>query len=269
MTGSSGPILLGSIDSHRHGRTPGRQRAERCPDGPRAHLRARDRRQRHRPRPRLRVGEMSGWLATILIFLPLAGALFIWLLPVGRLAGSFALLVALAEIGFWINGSRSRLRRPRTPHFDQSWTWFSDLGVSYHVGYFAFSFWLVGLAVVVMAAAIAYGFWVGRERPRAYFGLMLFLTSAVDRRLLLAGRAALLRLLRGDDDPALRPDRRLGRAGPAGSDGQVRHLHDGGLAADARGRDRLRPRAGHVRPDRERLRATAPGSSSASRSRSP
>ena len=30
-----------------------------------------------------------------------------------------------------------------------------------------------------MAAAIAYGFWVGRERPRAYFGLMLFLTSAV------------------------------------------------------------------------------------------
>ena len=30
-----------------------------------------------------------------------------------------------------------------------------------------------------MAAAIAYGFWVGRERPRAYFGLMLFLTAAV------------------------------------------------------------------------------------------
>src|SRR5207344_1169799 len=38
---------------------------------------------------------------------------------------------------------------------------------------------LAGLAVVVMAAAIAYGFWVGRERPSAYFGLMLFLTSAV------------------------------------------------------------------------------------------
>ena len=28
-----------------------------------------------------------------------------------------------------------------------------------------------------MAAAIGYGFWVGRERPRAYFGLMLFLTG--------------------------------------------------------------------------------------------
>jgi len=25
---------------------------------------------------------------------------------------------------------------------------------------------------------IGYGFWVGRDRPRAYFGLMLFLTGA-------------------------------------------------------------------------------------------
>ena len=29
-----------------------------------------------------------------------------------------------------------------------------------------------------MAACIGYGFWVGRDRPRAYFGLMLFLTGA-------------------------------------------------------------------------------------------
>jgi NADH:ubiquinone oxidoreductase subunit 4 (subunit M) len=45
---------------------------------------------------------MTGWLATILIFLPLAGAVFVWVLPVGRFAGPIALLVALAEIGFWI-----------------------------------------------------------------------------------------------------------------------------------------------------------------------
>jgi NADH-quinone oxidoreductase subunit M len=124
---------------------------------------------------------VTAWLATILIFLPLAGALFIWLLPVGRLAGSFALLVALTEVGFWIN-ALTRMDFDRSsvaPNFDQRTTWYSDLHVSYHVGFYAFSFWLAGLAVVVMAAAIAYGFWVGRERPRAYFGLMLFLTSAV------------------------------------------------------------------------------------------
>jgi NADH-quinone oxidoreductase subunit M len=124
---------------------------------------------------------MTGWLATILIFLPLAGALLVWLVPFGRVAGSIALLFALAEVGFWITalGEMDFDRSGATPNFDQSWTWFSDLGVSYHVGFYAFSFWLAGLAVVVMAAAIAYAFWVGRERPRAYFGLMLVLTSAV------------------------------------------------------------------------------------------
>ena len=29
-----------------------------------------------------------------------------------------------------------------------------------------------------MAACIGYGFWVGRDRSRAYFGLMLLLTGA-------------------------------------------------------------------------------------------
>src|SRR5213594_1420209 len=124
---------------------------------------------------------MTGWLATILIFLPLAGAVFVWVLPVGRFAGPIALLFALAEVGFWIDalGEMNFDKPGPVPNFDQRWSWFSDLGVSYHVGFYAFSFWLAGLAVVVMAAAIAYGFWVGRARPSAYFGLMLFLTAAV------------------------------------------------------------------------------------------
>ena len=124
---------------------------------------------------------MTGWLATILVVLPLAGALLIWLLPISRIAGSVALLVALVEVGFWINAlTRMDFNRSGAkPNFDQHASWFSDLHVSYHVGFYAFSFWLAGLAVVVLAAAIAYGFWVGRERPRAYFGLMLFLTGAV------------------------------------------------------------------------------------------
>jgi NADH-quinone oxidoreductase subunit M len=124
---------------------------------------------------------MTGWLATLLIFLPVAGALVVWLLPLPRgAAGSFALLVALVEVGLWIN-ALTRFdfdRRGRAPNFDQDYTWFSDLDVSYHVGFYSFSLWLAGLTVVVAAVSIAYAFWVGRERPRAYFGLMLFLTGA-------------------------------------------------------------------------------------------
>jgi NADH-quinone oxidoreductase subunit M len=123
---------------------------------------------------------MDDWLTTILILLPLGAALVIWLLPwTSQAAGSFALLAALAEVGVWINALTRFDFDASGIQFDQQRTWFDDLGVSYHVGLLGFSLWLVGMAVVVMATAIAYAFWTGRERPRAYFGLMLFLTGAV------------------------------------------------------------------------------------------
>jgi NADH-quinone oxidoreductase subunit M len=121
-----------------------------------------------------------GWLTTAMLIVPLAGALLLWLFPWDRFtAGSLAVLFALVEVGLWIEAliqfdfDRSGLQ------LAQRTSWFSDLNVSYHVGLYGFSLWLAGLAVVVMAAAIAYAFWTGRERPRAYFGLMLLLTAAI------------------------------------------------------------------------------------------
>jgi NADH-quinone oxidoreductase subunit M len=119
-------------------------------------------------------------MTTTLIILPAAAALVLWLVPMNRIsAGSLAVLAALAEVGVWIqllarfDFSQSGLQ------FSQQRRWFGELGVSYHVGVYAFSVWLVGLTVVVMAACIAYAFWVGRDRARAYFGLMLFLDAAI------------------------------------------------------------------------------------------
>src|ERR671936_2073468 len=120
------------------------------------------------------------WLTTVLILLPVAGALLIWLLPLRPFTvGSTALLVALAEVGVWIEALARFDFGRRGLQLDQRTDWFSDLNVSYHVGFYGFSLWLAGLAVVVMAAAIAYAFWAGRVRPRAYFGSMLFLTGAI------------------------------------------------------------------------------------------
>jgi NADH-quinone oxidoreductase subunit M len=122
----------------------------------------------------------SGWLTTSLILLPVAGALLVWILPLPPFAvGSTALLVALAEVALWIDSvarfdfSKSGLQ------LGQRHSWFSDLHVSYHVGFYGFSLWLVGMTVIVLAAAIGYAFWAGRDRPRAYFGLMLLLTGAI------------------------------------------------------------------------------------------
>jgi NADH-quinone oxidoreductase subunit M len=119
-------------------------------------------------------------MTTALIIVPLAAAVILWVLPLNRVsAGSIGLLAALAEVGIWIqvvvrfDFSKSGLQ------FEQRHSWFSDLNVSYHVGFYAFSVWLVGLTVVVTAACVAYAFWAGRERARAYFGLMLFLDTAI------------------------------------------------------------------------------------------
>ena len=119
-------------------------------------------------------------MTTLLIVLPLVAALVIWVLPLNDVsAGALALLAALAEVGVWIQlVARYDFGRGGL-QFAQQRNWFSDLHVSYHVGVYGFSVWLVGLTVIAMAAAIAYGFWVGRDRMRAYMGLMLFLTGAV------------------------------------------------------------------------------------------
>jgi NADH-quinone oxidoreductase subunit M len=122
---------------------------------------------------------MDAWIVTILIFLPVAGGLACFVFPFGgRAVASFGALVALVEVGFWIE-ALARFDFSKGLQFEQQASWFSDLNVSYHVGMYGFSLWLVGLTVVVMAAAIMYAVLAGRDRPRAYYGLMLFLIGAI------------------------------------------------------------------------------------------
>jgi len=123
---------------------------------------------------------MNAWLTTILIFLPIAGALLVAIAPLTSYwLGSLAALVSLVEVGFWITAAtRFHFGTPGL-QLGQDGSWFSDLHVRYHVGQYAFSLWFVGMTVVVMAASVIYGWWVGRDRGRAYFALMLLLTGAI------------------------------------------------------------------------------------------
>ena len=190
----------------------------------------------------------------------------VWLLPLpGRAAGALALLAALVEVALWIDRPCGLRLRPRAAARRTGTSWFSDLGVSYHVGFFGFSLWLAGLTIVVCAAAIGYAL-VGRTAsaaarlPRAPA-----LPDRLDRRRLhRPGPAALLRLLRGDADPDLRADRRLGRAAPPARDGDLRHLHDGRLAADARRRSSSSASRRARSRSSTRARPRTSGSSSAS-----
>ena len=123
---------------------------------------------------------MNTWITTTLIVLPMAAGLLLWLVPLPKtIVGSIATLVSLIEVGIWISSIRRFDFGSNDLQFEQRHTWFRDLGVSWHVGQFGFSLWLVGLTVICGAAASAYAWWAGRERARAYFGLLLFLTGSV------------------------------------------------------------------------------------------
>jgi NADH-quinone oxidoreductase subunit M len=118
-------------------------------------------------------------MTTTLILLPLAAALVVWLLPVpGRVAGALAFLVMLAELVLFAVAVGQFDFAQELQLVDRQ-TWFEDLNVSYHVGFFGFSLWLAGLTIVVCTAAVGYAWWIDRERGRAYHGLLLFLTGAI------------------------------------------------------------------------------------------
>jgi NADH-quinone oxidoreductase subunit M len=119
-------------------------------------------------------------LATLLIVLPIAGALVVAIFPWPRLAAAgLAFLIALVEVGLWIVAAGRYDFDDGGLQLGTSREWIESLGISYTVGFYGFSLWLAGVTVVVMAVAIGYAVWVGRDRPRAYHALMLFLTGAV------------------------------------------------------------------------------------------
>ncbi len=117
---------------------------------------------------------------TALIVLPFAGALLVFALPLPRIAtAGLALVVALVEVVLWAVAVRQFDFDVGGVQLQTSHEWVESLGISYSVGFFSFTLWLTGASVVVAAAAIGYALRAGRERPRAYYALMLFLTGAV------------------------------------------------------------------------------------------
>ncbi|MGH3136542.1 MAG: complex I subunit 4 family protein [Gaiellaceae bacterium] len=119
-------------------------------------------------------------LTTALILLPIVGALVVAVAPLPREStAGLAFLVALMEVGLWIAAATRFDFDDGSLQLGTSREWVESLGISYSVGFYGFSLWLTGAAAIVSAVAIGYAMWVGRDRPRAYHALMLFLTGAV------------------------------------------------------------------------------------------
>jgi NADH-quinone oxidoreductase subunit M len=119
-------------------------------------------------------------LTTALILLPVVGALVVAIAPLPKTAtAGLGFLVALVEVGLWIVAAARYDFDDGGLQLGTSREWVESLGISYSVGFYGFSIWLAGATVVVSAACIGYALWVGRDRPRAYHALVLFLTGAI------------------------------------------------------------------------------------------
>ena len=105
-------------------------------------------------------------LTSLLIVLPLVGALVVWATPLPREATAFlALLVALTEAVLWIVALVGFDFDSASLQNSAQREWFGDLGVTYHVGFYGFSLWLAGLTIVVGAAALGFGAWSAGIAP--------------------------------------------------------------------------------------------------------
>ena len=119
-------------------------------------------------------------LTTTLILFPVVAALVVAILPLPReTTAGLAFLAALIEVGLWITAVTQFDFEAGGLQLGTTREWVESLGISYSVGLYGFSLWLVGATTVVFAAAIGYAMWVGRERTRAYHALMLLLLGAV------------------------------------------------------------------------------------------
>jgi NADH-quinone oxidoreductase subunit M len=132
---------------------------------------------------------MHSWTATLLWLVPLATAIVIGLLPLGRRAAG---TLAFAALGFLIGDlavAAERFHADGGVQFQQAHRWVSDIGLGYHVGLDGLSLVLCGLVAFVAPWCLAFGLWAGR-RSRGYVALSLLLVSAL--MLLFAARDLVL-----------------------------------------------------------------------------
>jgi NADH-quinone oxidoreductase subunit M len=122
-------------------------------------------------------------VTTVILLVPLAGALLVCLPLARRAAEGIALLATLTTLAFACIALIQFDTGAGGLQFAQDEVWIADFGlgadVRYHVGLDGLSLFMVLLTAVGIASAVAAAMWAGRDHPRAYFGILLVLESAL------------------------------------------------------------------------------------------
>ena len=123
------------------------------------------------------MGFFDTHLLNIVIFLPLVFAALVLLLPQGEHGQirTVTLIGMLVDLVFGVWAYARYL--PGGPEFQLEYRvpWFTEFGLSYHVGMDGLGLFMMLLTSVGIAASVGAGIRAGRDRPRAYYGLVLLL----------------------------------------------------------------------------------------------
>ena len=153
--------------------------------------------------------------ATTLIVFPLIIAALIAILPLHREGlGLVALAAQVLPIYWLLHDIIPGFPTDGSFAFETDKPWLTDLGVSFHVGMDGLSLVMVCLTVLVATCAIGYAVWEGRVPGPPVLRAAAAARVGTDPRVLRPRPDPVLHRVRGDADPVLLPDRRLGRRAP-------------------------------------------------------
>jgi NADH-quinone oxidoreductase subunit M len=118
-------------------------------------------------------------ILTLLIFLPVAGAVSLWLRKDARGAMAEALIVSLIELALSLLLFVRFESGVPTMQFVEHISWIAPLGIGYHVGLDGISLFLVILTTLMTALTVIYSWDRVREQLRGYLICLLILESTM------------------------------------------------------------------------------------------
>ncbi len=119
-------------------------------------------------------------LLSTIIFLPLLGALLLWLVPMPAkahrmVAFAVALATFLISLALWFGFDRGTAAF----QFTENVPWIVGLGVSYHLGVDGITLLLVLLTTLLSAIAVLASFSAVKDRTRGYYAFLLVLETGM------------------------------------------------------------------------------------------
>ena len=198
----------------------------------------------------------NSWVLPALLLIPLLGAAAIWIrgamvdLPAGAdefasgagAAPRWIALIAFAaefivSVGLWWSFDPANAAWQSTVDLP----WIPSWGIRFTIGVDGIAVMMVLLTTFIMLLSVG-GSWTSiRKRTHSYYALLLVLTTGMLGVFRRARSLPVLRDVGSDAHPDVLHRRDLGRRATPLREPQVLHLHDGRIAAHARGDHLPRP----------------------------